>query len=812
MKLLLYTSLLLAQYSLLAQTLHKNIQAIRSNEAPKIDGILEENLWSKAPKATDWVMMEPRNFEKERAHQKSEIRFLYDDKALYVGAMFYDNAPDSILTEFSMRDEGNKNCDWFGVWISPYNDGQNDFMFALTAAGVQLDSRSSGDNSDSNWDAVWKSAVTINDKGWSAEMEIPYSALRIPNTDVQEWGINMGREIRRYRENYSWNPIDITNSNYSAQAGVLTGIKNIDSPLRLSFMPYLSTYLDNKASTTSTSINGGMDLKYGINESFTLDMTLIPDFGQTVFDDEILNISPFEIRHNENRSFFTEGTELFNKSNLFYSRRIGDSPSISPDLDSAEYISEMPSSVQLLNATKVSGRNINGLGIGVFNAITEKTFATVVDTITGEERQEVVEPLANYNVLVLDQILANNSYITFTNTNVIRYGNAKDANVEKLQVQIGSEDNSHTFYGDLSYSHIFEGSDVETGHASFLLFEKSSGNLRYKIAQNIESDKYQINDLGFLKNNNEFKHHGELSYHIFEPINKLRKADFELGFSREMLYKPNKYISSEIDLDARIHLTNYFSSGISLEQSLGTSYDYFEARTHDFNNVFKYGPKTDLFWWNSTDYRKRFAGDLGFGYEAIPEFNSKSYHIRFSPRFRVNDHVFMTYVISHKLEHNNKGRLINADYRPVNDKNNAILFTSRDQKTITNVYQASVILNTKLSLDIKLRHYWSLLKHKQAFHLEDGALIENDFSLENTEGAKLYDINYNTWNVDFNCIWRFAPGSELNFQWKNAISSEHSDAYLNPRQNINRLFEETQGNSLSLKLVYYLDYQYLKAK
>lgn len=803
--------LIFAQQLLLAQGEHKNIEAVRSNTAPKIDGVLEET-WLQAPAAKDWVMMEPRNFEKEREHQKSEIRFLYNDKALYVGAMFYDNAPDSILLEFSKRDEGNKNCDWFGVWISPYNDAQNDFMFALTAAGVQLDSRSSGDNSDSNWDAVWNSAVNINEKGWSAEMEIPYSALRIPNTDVQEWGINMGREIRRYRENYSWNPIDITNSNYSSQAGVLRGIKNIDTPLRLSFMPYLSTYLDHKAGTTNTSINGGLDLKYGINESFTLDMTLIPDFGQTVFDDEILNISPFEIRHNENRSFFTEGTELFNKSNLFYSRRIGASPSQYPEMDSTEYISEIPANVQLLNATKVSGRNVNGLGIGVFNALTEKTFATIVDSLTGEERQVVVEPLSNYNVLVLDQILNNNSYITFTNTNVIRTGEARDANVEKLQVQIGTKDNSYTFYGDLSFSHIFEDNAVETGHASFLLFEKSSGNFRYMIAQNIESDKYQINDLGFLYNNNEFKHHGELSYHIFKPKGKLRKADFELGFSREMLYKPNKYVSTEIDLDSRIHLTNYFSSGISLEQSIGTTYDYFEARTDDWTNVFHIGPKTDLFWWNSTDYRKRFAGDLGFGYEAIPEFNAKSYHIRFSPRFRVNDHIFMTYVISHKLEHNNRGRLLDDSYDVVMDENDALLFTRRNQKTITNVYQASAIINNKLSLDIKLRHYWSVLKQKEAFHLDKGELIANDFALEDSDGNMLYDINYNTWNIDFNCIWRFAPGSELNLQWKNAIKNAHGDAFLNPRQNLNKLFEEDQGNSISLKLVYYLDYLYLTSK
>ena len=804
----LLTLFLLSNYSY-AQIIHKNIEAIRTESSPIIDGVLEPELWSKAPKATDWSQIEPRNGEAERPNQRSEVQFIYDDKALYIAAMFYDSAPDSILKEFSLRDEENKNCDWFGVWISPYNDGQNEFMFGLTAAGIQQDSRSSAEGSDKNWDAVWKSAIQIHDKGWSAEIEIPYSALRIPNTTVQEWGINVGREIRRTREFYSWNPVDISNFNFAAQAGVLTGIKNIKTPLRLSLMPYISSYLDFYESERTDHTNGGLDLKYGINESFTLDMTLVPDFGQTVFDDQILNVSPFEVRFNENRSFFTEGTELFNKSRLFYSRRIGDSPSLSPNPSESEIVTESPASVQLLNASKISGRTSKGLGIGFFNAITEKTYATIEDTLSGETREELIEPLANYNVLVLDQILKNNSYITFTNTNVSRHGATRNANVEKLQVQIGTKENSYTFYGDLSFSHIQEDENKTTGFASFLKFEKSSGNFQFNVSQNIESDSYDINDLGFLDNNNELKHSAEVAYYIFKPIGKLRKAHFEFSFNREMLYSPNLFNSNFIKTDLRLHSTKFFSSGISLEQSIGDTYDYFEARTDDLDNVFIYGPSLDLFWWNSTDYRNKFSGDLGFGYDAIPEFDSKAYHIRWAPRYRVNDHVFMSYVISHKTEINNVGRAFDSNYTNLEDEEGNILFSKRDRRTITNVYKLSYVMNNKLSFDLKLRHYWSTLQHNTFYGLGDGKLKENGFALTDENNIPLYDVNYNSWNVDFNCVWRFAPGSELNFQWKNSISNLISDASLNSQQNLNRLFEESQGNSLSLKLVYYLDYQYL---
>jgi len=793
-----------------AQIVHKDIEAVRTKDSPIIDGLLEPEIWSEATKATDWSQIEPRNGEAERSDQRSEVQFIYDDKALYVGAMFYDTAPDSILREFSLRDEWDKNCDWFGVWIAPYNDAQNDFMFALTAAGVQLDARYSSDKEDIKWDAVWKSAVQIHDKGWSAEMEIPYSALRIPNTEIQEWGINIGREIRRTRESYSWNPIDISKSNYGAQSGVLTGIKNIKAPLRLSLMPYISSYLDFFESERNSHINGGLDLKYGINESFTLDMTLVPDFGQTVFDNQILNVGPFEIRFDENRSFFTEGTELFNKGSLFYSRRIGDKPSLSPNTDDNETVTESPTSVQLFNASKISGRTSQGLGIGFFNAITEKTYATIEDSLTGETRKELIEPLSNYNVLVLDQVLKNNSFITFTNTNVSRQGNTRNANVEKLQVQVGTKENRYTFYGDLAFSHIQENQNKTRGFASLLRFEKSSGNFRFKASQNIESDTYDINDLGFLKNNNKLNHRAEVTYHIFEPIGKLRKADLEFSYNSHMLYSPNLFNRNSIEIDLDFYSTGFYSSGISFEHTLGNTYDYYEARTNDLDQVFIYGPSLDMFWWNSSDYRKKFAADLGFGYEAIPEFGSKSYHIRWAPRYRVNDHIFMSYVISHKTKKNNVGRAFDSNYTNLQDDEGNLLFSKRDRKIITNVYKLSYVMSNKLSFNLKLRHYWSKLQHNTFYGLKDGKLKANDFSLTDENNVPRYDINYNSWNVDFNCIWRFAPGSELNCQWKNSISSTISDASLNSQQNLNRLFEESQGNNLSLKLVYYLDYQYLK--
>ena len=248
--------------------------------------------------------------------------------------------------------------------------------FCCHTAGVQIDIKYSNDGESSSWNAVWESATSIDEKGWVVEMKIPYSALRFPEVDKQLWGINFGREIRRKRERQWWNFIDPTVDGFLTQAGRLTGIENIKPPVRLFFFPYASSYVESNTASEggeAYSFNAGMDLKYGLNDAFTLDMTLIPDFGQARFDNQVLNLSAFEVQFNENRQFFTEGLELFTKADLFYSRRVGGTPfnffRVEDQLSATEEIRDNPAQSQLINATKISGRNKKGLGIGFFNAI-----------------------------------------------------------------------------------------------------------------------------------------------------------------------------------------------------------------------------------------------------------------------------------------------------------------------------------------------------------------------------------------------------------------------------------------------------------
>ena len=448
----IFSVLSFAQEKVQDSITRKKITAVKLEKAPKIDGNLDDDAWKNIPIAKDFIEFRPNNGKAEDADFKSEVKIAYDDTGIYVSAMLYDKEPSKISKELTERDNIG-NDDFFVLFLNGYNDKQQSLELFVTAAGVQADSKITNENGeDFSWNGIWYSAAKIVENGWTVEMKIPFSELRFPKSEVQNWGLNFFRQINRTKTAYTWNYINNQKGGFLLYDGVLENIKNIDPPIRLSFMPYFSTYVNNYDGQTTTNFNGGMDVKYGINDAFTFDMTLIPDFGQANFDNSILNLTPFEQQFTEQRSFFTEGTELFEKGNMFYSRRVGGYPSKSANVSADETLVEEPSKVKLFNAFKISGRTNKGLGIGFFNGITEKAEAIIKNNITGETRKEILEPWANYNVLVLDQRFNENSSITFVNTNTMRSGSFRDANSTGLLWNIRNKKNTYQYYGNVKGS------------------------------------------------------------------------------------------------------------------------------------------------------------------------------------------------------------------------------------------------------------------------------------------------------------------------------------------------------------------------
>lgn len=792
--------------------LMKKMGAAKVDEAPRIDGFLDDEIWQRSELASDFIQYSPVNGEKSK--YRTEVRVLYDNDALYIGAMMYDPNPDSIFTELGPRDSDNElNADRFSIDISPYNDGINGAQFKVSASGVQTDRppRSGGDHREGDtWDAVWESKTRITEEGWIVEMRIPYSALRFSRENEQTWGINFWREVRRTRELSSWNYVDREIGSSFNHLGELTGIRDIEPPLRLSVNPYLSAYLERYDSEKpKTSFNGGLDLKYGINESFTLDATLVPDFGQIRSDDQVLNLSPYEVKYNENRPFFMEGTELFNKGGIFYSRRIGSRPqdfyNVYDRTAENEEIRYNPSEAALINATKLSGRTRGGLGIGVFNAMTRAMYAIVKDTITGNTREDMTGPFTNYSMLVIDQSLRNNSYISLVNTNVWRNAEKDEifytANVTGTDFRFQNSNRQYSISGQAAISQkYFSNNDSEFGHMFEIRAGKTGGQFRVQYNLEGSTGTYDPNDMGYLRRNNELTNQVDVSYNIYQPFWRILTQRTSLQYNYSMLFKPNVFTGSAIELSTNTTFRNYVSFMLRGEYKPLGEDDYYEPR---IDGWFYHRPEeANIMTWFSTNYNKRVSANIRINYTNIwSDFENFEYSVSMGPNFKFSDRFSLGYNFQLSRRVNDIG------YASSDDELDEVYFGRRNNSTVENRIESSFIFNSESYLSLRLRHYWS-----RADYLDDYFILKPDGSLESIAYSDNHDYNYNAFNIDMVYTWRFAPGSELSLVWKHSIYSDSETIYYDFRENLKGMFESDKMNSISLKILYYLDYQNLRRR
>lgn len=790
----------------------KQYQARRVETAPRIDGKLDDECWLREVEPLEFIQSEPSNG--TVSPYKSSIQLIYSDKALYIGAILHDPEPKKILREFGQRDDDERNTDHFGILLDTYNSGINGFAFVVSAAGVQIDTYFTADDDDTGWDAVWKSDVKITEEGWVVEMEIPYFALRFPKQQVQTWGVNFYRNVKRDQEESFWNFVDNAVSGLVNQSGVLHGIENIQPPLRLSFFPYATAIYthDGLSGNSGFSFAGGMDLKYGINESYTLDLSLIPDFTQVQSDNIIYNLSPFEVRYNENRQFFTEGTELFNKGNLFYSRRVGQTfGEVEYDGETEEIVSR-PSSAPLINATKISGRDKKGLGLGFFNATTNETFATIKNIATGDKHKVQVDPLTNFNMVVVDKNLKNNSNINFTNTNVIRGDGGRDANVSGLSVSLRDKTNTYQASGFGSIDAIFtenEGkSETSSGYKYNIELSKISGTWQYGALRNVESYDYEINDMGYLEAPNEISHEGWLSYNIFKPVWKINNFEASLGAEHQQLHKPKTFT----DFGTFFNIETQFKNFWSVEGEIGVSpvkgYDYFEAE-HDGHKYVQY-PSWDFNVWMESDSRKPFYVNAYKGRWERPDWNQQWNWLGIFARYRINNKLSFFAELNAENSNNSIGYAYDEIY-DIEGNLQEIIFGRSEIETFNNIAGIRLTFTNKMGLNIRVRQYWTKIKYEEFYKLEDnGELGPTSYTGLDASGNPTQDNNFNAFNVDFVYFWQIAPGSFLNFVWKDAIHQEDKNTGANFSENLASTIRSPQVNSISLRITYFIDYLTVK--
>ena len=509
--------------------------AVRTPEAVVIDGRPDDAIWRTAPVIADFTQFSP--VEGGPARYRTEAQVAFDDHDFYVFIRAYDPEPAKISTVLARRDV-RPPTDQLKIVIDGFHDRRSGFEFAISPGGVKRDYAIYDDNNeDGSWDGVWDVATRVDSLGWTAEFDIPLSQLRYPTSPTHTFGFGVWRDIERDKERVSWPAYRPSQIGFVSQLGDLTGIDGIPAPRRFDVMPYVVAKNEPRPTAAGfqrhQSFTGGADFKYGLTSNFTLDGTVNPDFGQVEQDPAVLNLTVFETFLQEKRPFFLEGTGVYqfpvnsNQVNnagegLFYSRRIGRAPQLSPYYGDAS----SPTATTILGAAKLTGRSAGGLTVGALDAVTGRE--TGVADLT-------IEPATNYGVLRLQQDLNHHrSGVGLILTTVNRSLDSTSRDLLRRSAYVGGVDARHQFGPGHNYqlnaaitatridgspaavlstqtdpAHYYQRPDgplhvdstrtALSGDAETIHFAKYGGGIVvFETSYQRISSGYEINDLGFL--------------------------------------------------------------------------------------------------------------------------------------------------------------------------------------------------------------------------------------------------------------------------------------------------------------------------
>lgn len=461
-----------------------------------------------------------------------------------------------------------------------------------------------------------------------------------------------------------------------------------------------------------------------------------------------------------------------------------------------------PSSSRLINAVKLSGRTSKGLGLGIFNALTGNTYAESADS-ANNKRNILTDPITNYNILVIDQSLPNNSSIYLINTNVSRPDGWRSSDVGGGGFKFSEKSNTYRIQFDISLSHknnVIVSDDISNhknkpGAFYNVELEKTKGKFRFSLYQIGMDSKYDRNDLG-LNNTNDWLDRGlTIGYNIFEPYGRFRYFYQSINLFREIKITTKKNINTVFSYRFNTTFTNYLTLWGGASFSPYDRYDYWEPRSA--GRFWIIPGYTSAYVNFSSDYRKMIALDGGI--ESNNLFDGTAWNFyRIQPIIRLSDRF--------KISPESQFQTGKNDLGFVKLRNDSIFFGKRDIQTFTNAISGEYLFNNKLSLSLWIRHYWQKGEYNEFLYLNnDGFLNQSNY-----KGAHNY--NYNYFNIDLVLGWEFSPGSLLNIIWKNAIETENNLYQIKYFDNFDKTISSPQINNLSIKVLFYLDYQFLKKK
>ena len=586
---------------------HKTATAVRVFEEPIIDGKLDDGVWSSALSIDEFFQVEP--IELSPPSEKTVARVLYDDKSVYVSFECFDSSPGNIKTPLVRRDNWvfgfGDQSDWVGISIDSKNNDYDGYFFAVNAAGAKMDVSVSGHMQfDRSWDAVWSSGININKNGWTAEFKIPFAVFQFENSEEVTWGIDFVRNHHRTQETYKWPGHAKATRGNIYRLGVLIGIKDIPNPKQLELLPFsLSGKKDNNLSSQL-----GLDARYGVTSNSVMKITLNPDFGQVEADPSVLNLTAFETFYDEKRPFFSEGSDFFSERlELFHSRRIGKKANYLKPSDGEP---KTPlKNTTILGAMKVLGSSQSGLNHGFIEAVTNEERVTWLYDSTATSI--IIEPQTYYSVAKIEAPVINKiSRLGIMATDVSRKENPGSTT-------LGANWNLGLLNNRLFSSGQLVRSDKEGVIGSAWRFNIGYTNPSWWSARfwyGRYDDKFDINDIGYLRRNNLSWIGGRFELRKQEPWGPFLYNDLELKYMGEWR-GDGLSLDKELEIEQNNLLSNYWSIGFFSALFLPTysdddlfrSDDAWEYKTEMWGYI---GPSIQ------TDRRKKIIvnTDIGVGY------------------------------------------------------------------------------------------------------------------------------------------------------------------------------------------------------
>ncbi len=599
-----------------------SIAAVRRIEPITVDGRLSETAWSAATPITGLIQQTPD--EGRPATERTEVRILYDDHALYVGARMYDTAGSEGVRRLLVRRDqllDDNGSDKIVLVLDPYHDRQTRVWFELNPLGVKGDHV----NGDASFDPVWEGATTIDSRGWTAEFRIPLSQLRFPRDSVQTWGLQVWRAIARRNEYDMWAFWRNNESGGPGYFGTVTGLAIPAQPRHFELLPYAVTKSrfalpaagDPFASRQESSARAGADVKYNLSSSFTLDATVNPDFGQVEVDPAVVNLSAFETTFQEKRPFFVANSSSFSfggfncffcsnvsSLNVFYSRRIGRSPQLAGLVHSQAAYADVPDASTILGAAKITGRTAGGLEVGMLEALTNRAAARYVTAPGAPVLEREVEPRTNYFVGRARQDFRQGDTrvgMITTLTNRFMRDSAERSRLRANAQLVGADvrhywaKRTYSLWGQLAVTnvagdsaairrtqltsaHYFQRPDRRAtsdglfsiaydptrsslqGYGFYARLAKESGNWLWETAQNWRSPGFEVNDIAALGRTDYKWMQASVLRQWTQPTRWYRNAVAIVGAQQQFNYDGDR-TDLQDEIFGRITFPNYVTAG-----------------------------------------------------------------------------------------------------------------------------------------------------------------------------------------------------------------------------------------------------------